>query len=99
MRAEYTSLLYYCQSRWLSRRGVLSRVFQLRQEIYAFFEEEKHEYAKHFVETNFFIKLAYLCLIFEMLNALNLSLLGRNMHILKRTEKISAFRKKYSYGK
>ncbi|XP_067120061.1 zinc finger BED domain-containing protein 5-like [Centruroides vittatus] len=99
MGAEYTSLLYYCHSRWLSRGGVLSRTFQLRQEIYAFLEEEKHEYAKHFVETDFLIKLAYLCDIFEKLNSLNLSLQGRNMHILKQTEKISAFRKKLQLWK
>lgn len=99
MGGEYTSLLYYCHSRWLSRGGVLSRTFQLQQEIYTFLEEEKHEYAKHFVETDFLIKLAYLCDIFEKLNALNLSLQGRNMHILKLTEKISAFRKKLQLWK
>jgi hypothetical protein len=40
------------------------------------------------------VKLAYLCDIFEKLNALNLSLQEGNMHILKLVEKISAFRKK-----
>ncbi|XP_075454497.1 protein FAM200A-like [Ascaphus truei] len=55
MGAEYTSLLYYCHSRWLSRGNFLSRTFQLRQEIYIFLEEEKHEYAKHFVETDFLV--------------------------------------------
>lgn len=90
MGSEYTSLLYYCYSRWLSRGGVLSRTFQLRQEIYAFLEEEKHEYAKHFVETDFLIQLAYLCDISEKVNA-NLSLQKSNMHILKQTEEISTF--------
>lgn len=31
MGAEYTSLLYYCLSRWLSLIGALSPRFQLRQ--------------------------------------------------------------------
>ena len=41
MGAEHTSLLYYCSSRWLSRGNVLSRTFELRQEMYIFLEEEK----------------------------------------------------------
>ncbi|XP_075455233.1 protein FAM200A-like [Ascaphus truei] len=90
MGAEYTYLLYYC----LSRGNFLSRTFQLRQEIYIFLEEEKHEYANHFVETEFLVQLAYLCDIFDKLNALNLSLQGGNMHILTLAGKISAFRKK-----
>lgn len=42
----------------------------------------------------FFIKLEYLCDIFEKLNSLNHSLQGKDMHLLKATEKISAFIKK-----
>lgn len=94
MRAEYTCLLYYCPSRWLSRGNVLSRTFELRQEMYTFLEEEKHEYAKHFVETDFLVKLAYLCDIFEKLNALNLSLQGGNMHHFEIGREVFSFQKK-----
>jgi hypothetical protein len=41
----------------------------------------------------FLLELAYLCGLFEKLNALNLFLQGRNTHILKLAENISAFRK------
>jgi hypothetical protein len=33
MGSEHTSLLYYRTSRWLSRGNLLSRTFELRQEI------------------------------------------------------------------
>jgi hypothetical protein len=42
----------------------------------------------------FLIKVAYLCDIFEKLNSLNVSLQGKNMHLLKSTGKISASVKK-----
>jgi hypothetical protein len=76
MGSEYTSLLYYSTSRWLSHGNLLSRTFELRQEIYIFLKEEEHKYTKHFVNGEFLVKLAYLCDIFEKLSALNLSLQG-----------------------
>jgi hypothetical protein len=94
MGAEHSSLLYYSSARWLSRGNVLSRTFELRQEIYIFFKEEGHKYANEFSDENFLIKLAYLCDIFEKLNALNTSLQGNNMNILKSMDKMTAFIKK-----
>jgi hypothetical protein len=43
MGSEHTSLLYYNTSRWLSCGRVLSRTFELRQEIYVFLKEEEHK--------------------------------------------------------
>jgi len=40
------------------------------------------------------MKLAYLCDIFEKMNALNISLQVKNMHIVKFMEQITAFIKK-----
>lgn len=94
MGAEHTALLYYCNSRWLSRGNVLFRVFELHEEIRTFLQQERHENAKYFTEPDFLLKLAYLCDIFEKLNNLNLSLQGNNTHILKLSERIAAFRKK-----
>jgi hypothetical protein len=94
MGAEQSSLLYYSSARWLSRGNVLSRMFELRQEIYIFLKEEGHKYANEFSDENFLIKLAYLCDIFEKLNALNTSLQGNNMNILKSMDKMTAFIKK-----
>jgi len=91
--AEHISLLYYSSARWLSRGNVLSRTFELRQEMYIFLKEG-HKNANEFSDGEFLIKLVYLCDIFGKLNALNISLQGKNLHFLKSMEKISAFIKK-----
>jgi hypothetical protein len=93
MGAEHSSLLYCSSARWLSRVNVLSRTFELRQEIYIFLKEG-HKYANEFSNENFLVKLAYLCDIFEKLNALNTSLQENNTHILKSMSKMTAFIKK-----
>ncbi|XP_022162790.1 zinc finger BED domain-containing protein 5-like, partial [Myzus persicae] len=43
MGAEHTTLLFYCNSRWLSKGNVLSRVFELRQELYSYLNGEGKE--------------------------------------------------------
>ncbi|KAL4101100.1 hypothetical protein QTP88_012347 [Uroleucon formosanum] len=94
MGAEHTSLLYYSSARLLSRGNMILRTFELRKEIYVFIKEEGHKHASEFSNKKFLIKLAYLCDIFNKLNSLNTSLQGKNMHLLKSMEKISAFIKK-----
>ncbi|KAL4126654.1 hypothetical protein QTP88_010863 [Uroleucon formosanum] len=94
MGAEHTSLLYYSSARWLSRGNMILRTFELREEIYVFIKEEGHKHASEFSNKEFLIKLVYLCDIFDKLNSLNTSLQGKNMHLLKSMEKISAFIKK-----
>lgn len=93
MGAEHTSLLYYCNSRWLSRGNVLKRVFELRKELHCFLLEQK-KYFEKFENEVFLIKLSYLCDIFEKLNVLNVSLQGNETHILQLTEKITSFKRK-----
>lgn len=82
MGTEHTTLLYYCNSRWLSKGNVLSRVFELRQKIYSYLNGEGYNNSKMFVYSDFVIKLAYLCYYFEKLNSLNISLQGKETHIL-----------------
>ncbi|XP_074036235.1 protein FAM200B-like [Leptinotarsa decemlineata] len=94
MGAVHTALLYYYNSRWLLRGNVLFRVFELRDEIRTFLQQERQENIKYFTEPDFMLKLAYLCDVFEKLNNLNLSLQSNNTHILKLLERIAAFRKK-----
>jgi len=60
--------------------------------MYVFFKEG-HKNANKFSDGEFLIKLAYLCDIFEKLNALNISLQRKNIHLLKSMEKMSAFKK------
>jgi hypothetical protein len=76
MGTEHTSLLFYCNSRWLSKGNVLSRVFKLRQEFYSYLNGEGYNNSEMFFDSDFVIKLAYLCDIFEKLNSFN-SLLTR----------------------
>lgn len=94
MGAEHTSLLYYCKSRWLSRGNVVSRVYELRNEIFLYLTEERHSSAECFINNDFIFKLAYLCDMFERLNSLNVSLQGRESHIIQLSDKILAFKRK-----
>lgn len=95
MGAEHSALLYYCNSRWLSRGNLLKRVFGLRKELYCFLLEQKKHFEK-FENEVILIKLSYLCDIFEKLNVLNVSLQGNETHILQLTEKITSFKRKLS---
>lgn len=68
MGSDHTAVLFHSESRWLSRGKVLSRVFELRDEIRIFLEEEGNELANKFHNNNFLMKLAYLSDMFQKLN-------------------------------
>jgi hypothetical protein len=74
MGAEHLSLLYCSSARWVSRGNVLSRTFELRQDIFIFLKVEGYKDAEYFADADFLIKVAYLCDIFEKLISLNVSL-------------------------
>jgi hypothetical protein len=48
MGAQYKSLLFYCNSSWLSRGNVVARVYDLREELALFLEEENQKIAEYF---------------------------------------------------
>lgn len=91
--AEHTVLLFHTDVRWLSRGKVVSRVFELRQEVETFLRERKSQLLESFTDPNFFY-LAYLADMFNMLNSLNISLQGRGVNILEAEEKIKSFHAK-----
>ena len=97
--AEHNNLLFYCNARWLSKGKVLLRVYELRNEISIFLKEENHALATAFEDEVFLTQLAYLCDIFAKLNRLNLSLQGKDTHLLQLHDKITAFKRKLQLWK
>jgi hypothetical protein len=57
--AQYQSLLFYSNSRWLSRGNVVACVYNLRVAAALFLEEENQVHTKYFIS-----KLAHLSDIF-----------------------------------
>ena len=99
MSATYTSLLYYCQVRWLSRAKVIQRVLELNEEIAIFLNENYNEGTNMFSDNNFIVKLTYLVEIFGKLSAFNKSMQGPQMHLLLHKDKLKAFVKKLDLWK
>ncbi|XP_057562900.1 protein FAM200B [Hippopotamus amphibius kiboko] len=91
--ANYTHLLYHTKVRWLSQGKILSRVYELRNEIHIFLIERKSHLATVFEDDIWVTKLAYLTDIFGILNELSLKLQGKNSDIFQHVERIQGFRK------
>ena len=92
MDTDHSALLYHTQVRWLSKGNVLSRIFELREEIKLFLlARQKHDLLLAFGGDGFFTHLAYLADIFEALNQLNKKLQGPGTNIIVHSDAINAF--------
>jgi len=92
--AEHNNLLFYCGAWWLSKGKVLLGVYELRNEIFIFLRQNR-ALATTFEHGVILTQLVYLCDIFAKLNQLNISLQGKDIHLLQLYDKITA----YSCGK
>ena len=94
MDADHTALLYHIQVRWLSKGNMLSRIFEIREEVKLFLvAKQKHDLLLAFGGDGFSIYryLAYLADIFEALNQLNKKLQGPGTNIIVHSDAINAF--------
>lgn len=89
--------LFHSDARWLSHCKVLSRVFELREQILIFLQEEG---MNKLGNEHFLMKLAYLSYIFSKLNQLNLQLPGKDKYQPHLTDQVSSFiRKQEMWGR
>ncbi|XP_074039499.1 zinc finger BED domain-containing protein 5-like [Leptinotarsa decemlineata] len=94
MAAKYQTLLLHTVVRWLSRGKILTRLFELRSEVFRFLSEQNHDMKHLFNDEEWLSRLAYLADIFDRLNILNMGLQGPSTTVFTTNDKISSFKKK-----
>ena len=91
MEANYENLLLHTEARWLSRGKVLSRIFEMKKKMLAFFSFEKQEeFYDLLCDDSRQSKLAYLVDIFDHWNKRNSSMQDKNENLLSSTDKMRA---------
>ncbi|XP_068243831.1 protein FAM200C-like [Palaemon carinicauda] len=100
MDSEHEALLFHTNIRWLSKGNMLERLYELREEAIIFLDsQQKAALHDKFKSDSFQIILAYLVDIFESLNAVNLKLQGKNIHIISHHDTIRTFMAKLDLWK
>ena len=89
MEANYENLVLHSEARWLSRGKALSRVYELKEEMLAFFSRERQrEFYDLLCDDNWKSKLAYLVDTFYQLNKTNSYMQGKNENLLSSADQM-----------
>jgi hypothetical protein len=75
--ARHETLVLHTNIHWLSEGKVLSRFYELKNELLDIFATEKPEFAALIKDETWCSKIAYLANIFAHLNSLNASMQGK----------------------
>ena len=90
LEADYPDVIYFAETRWLSRGKTLKRFYELR-EIIAFFLESKGIPNNHLSDKSWLCDLAFLVDMNDYLIVLNLQLQGQNQLFHKLVGYIQGF--------
>ncbi|XP_030289596.1 zinc finger BED domain-containing protein 5-like [Sparus aurata] len=94
MGSDHEALLFHTEVRWLSHGKVLTRLFELREEVRIFLSDCSSPLADYLTDPKWVASLAYLASILDKLNSLNLSLQGPNTNVLTLSDKVTGFKRK-----
>ena len=99
MGSEHQVLLFHTEVRWLSRRKILTRMAELKDEIAIFLREYQSNFGDKFDDEFFILSLSYLADIFSHLNDIDMFMQGMYANHVFCTENIEAFKKKLALWK
>ncbi|XP_004441803.1 PREDICTED: SCAN domain-containing protein 3 [Ceratotherium simum simum] len=99
METDHKQLLLHAEIRWLSRGKVLSRMFEIRNELLVFLQSKKPVWSQLFKDVNWIARLAYLSDIFSIFNDLNVSMQGKNATCFSMADKIEGQKQKLAAWK